>query len=57
MPSSLEKPLRVLGSILKTQTNALTARGGWDGGVRSIDEDAINKRIADQATKQTNLLT
>lgn len=46
-----------LGSILKTQTNALTARGGWDGGVRSIDEDAINKRIADQATKQTNLLT
>lgn len=58
----LEKAMADLGSlgldkIIGIQTNALTSRGGWAGGVRNMASQLqINKRIADYSGKQVTLL-
>lgn len=46
-----------LDNILKVQTNSLTARGGWAGGVNNmVNLVDINKRIANFSQKQVVLL-
>lgn len=58
----IEKAMADLGSlgldkIIGIQTNALTSRGGWAGGVRNMASQVqINKRIADYSGKQVMLL-
>jgi hypothetical protein len=43
--------------LLKIQTNSLTARGGWAGGVNNmVNLVDINKRIANFSQKQVTIL-
>lgn len=59
---TLQEEMKKLGGlgldkVMGIQTNALTSRGGWAGGVRNIASQLqINKRIADYSGKQVTLL-